>query len=354
MGPKSEKDTGSYRLPEGFGEALVNWYKVNARELPWRRDRDPYRVWLSEIMLQQTRAEAVKAYYERFLARCPDVFSLAQCGDDELMKLWEGLGYYARARLLKETAVIIASRGGRFPNTLEGLIVLPGIGPYTAGAIASICFGLPTPAVDGNVLRVVSRVVNSHTCISDPAAKKLAEDALRPVYKKVPANELTQSLMELGATVCLPNAALKCAICPAVRFCAGFFQNTASKLPVRAPKKERHAEERTVFLLRCGTLTAVKKRPEKGLLAGLFELPNVLGKLSAQSALDLVKSWGVQPVSLSRTLEREHVFTHIVWHMNCHTIECLNTDARFIWAGEEELFTNYALPTAFRKFLQCH
>ncbi|HWS29685.1 MAG TPA: A/G-specific adenine glycosylase [Clostridia bacterium] len=351
MEPKSNEDAGVYVLPEGFGEALVSWYRENARELPWRRDRDPYRVWLSEVMLQQTRAEAVKAYYERFLARCPDVFALARCNDDELMKLWEGLGYYSRARRLKETAVAVASHGGSFPDTLEGLLSLPGIGPYTAGAIASICFDRPAPAVDGNVLRVVSRVTDSRLCIDAPDAKKRVEDALRPIYKKVPANELTQGLMELGATVCLPNAALKCEICPIMRLCAGCRENTASKLPVRAPKKARRKEERTIFLLRFNALTAVKKRPEKGLLAGLFELPNILSKLDAQSALDLAASWGVSPVSLLSTLEREHVFTHIVWHMTCHTIECANADERFLWASGEELLKSYALPTAFRMFL---
>ena len=349
--PKHNKDLGAYSLPEGFSTALVSWYEVNARELLWRRDRDPYRVWLSEIMLQQTRVEAVKAYYERFLKRCPDIYSLAQCSDDELMKLWEGLGYYSRARRLKETAVLIVSQGGRFPTTLKGLLALPGIGPYTAGAIASICFNLPTPAVDGNVLRVVSRVANSHICINDPNAKKLAEDALRPIYKKAPANELTQSLMELGATICLPNAALKCEICPVAHLCAGYSNKTASKLPVRQPKKEKRMEERTVLLLRCGSLTAIQKRPETGLLAGLFELPNVIGKLDAQSSLDLAISWGVQPVSILNTRKRKHVFTHIVWHMTCHIIECLSADDRFLWASEEELRTSCALPTAFRVFL---
>jgi A/G-specific adenine glycosylase len=349
--PNDNKDLGAYNLPEGFGEALVNWYMLNARELLWRRDRDPYHVWLSEIMLQQTRVEAVKAYYERFLIRCPDVFSLAKCSEDELMKLWEGLGYYSRARRLKETAVLIASQGGRFPNTLNGLLALPGIGPYTAGAIASICFNLPTPAVDGNVLRVISRVANSHMCINDPNTKKLTEDLLRPVYGKAPANELTQSLMELGATICLPSTKLKCEICPVAHVCAGYSNKTASRLPVRQPKKEKRSEERTVLLLHCDSLTAVQKRPGTGLLAGLFELPNVKGKLDAQSSLDLVRSWGVQPISLISTLERKHVFTHIVWHMTCHIIECLNADDRFLWASEEMLLTSCALPTAFRMFL---
>ncbi|MCE5235061.1 MAG: A/G-specific adenine glycosylase [Clostridiaceae bacterium] len=349
---KTNPEPAAYALSSGFGAALAAWYRENARDLPWRRDRDPYRVWLSEIMLQQTRVEAVKAYFERFLTRCPDIFSLAAGGDEALMKLWEGLGYYARARRLKETAKLIVSlHGGRFPCTLEGLRALPGIGPYTAGAIASICFDLPTPAVDGNVLRVVTRVVNRAESVDDPAVKRRVESALGAIYPEANAGDLTQGLMELGATVCLPNSRPKCSLCPVAHLCAGFQKGTAEGLPVRTPKKERREEEHTVFLLRCGSRTAVQKRPDTGLLARLFELPNLSGRLKAQEALDAAAAWNVAPVSLLKSTEKTHVFTHIVWHMTCYVILCARADARFLWADDGELAADYALPSAFRMFL---
>lgn len=352
---KEKKKTENHDvLPEGFGEALAAWYEKNARALPWRRDADPYRVWLSEIMLQQTRVEAVKLYYERFLTRFPDVFSLASGSDDELMKLWEGLGYYSRARRLKETAKAVATEyGGSFPDTLEGLRKLPGIGPYTAGAIASLCFERRTPAVDGNVLRVIARVLSLFESVDEPRVKRRVEEALSAVYEAPGARPsvLTQALMELGATVCVPNGRPKCEICPVSAFCEGLRQNTLSMLPVRTPKKERRVEERTVFLLRANGKTAVRKRPESGLLAGLFELPNVSGALDAQAALDAAAQWGVRPTALVTTQNRSHVFTHIVWHMTCYAVECAVESERFLWASKEELCESYALPSAFRMFL---
>ena len=349
---KNTNQANTFLLDASLGKALTQWYAQNARALPWRRDHEPYHVWLSEIMLQQTRAEAVKPYYERFLARFSDVFALARCSDEELLKLWEGLGYYSRARRVKEAAnVVVEKYGGRFPASYDELLSLPGIGPYTAGAIASICFNLPTPAVDGNVLRVVARVHGIFESVDEPSVKKRVEEALRRIYPTVNAGDFTQSLMELGATVCLPNGRPKCELCPVAQFCAAHKNNTVSALPVRTPKKEKREETRTVFLLRCGGQTAILKRAEKGLLEGLWELPNVLGELDAQQALDQVAAWNVLPVSLSGTLRRTHVFTHIVWRMTCHIIECSRTDARFVWADESELSSRYALPSAFRLFL---
>lgn len=349
---KNSTQANAFLLDAALGEALTQWYTQNARALPWRRDRNPYHVWLSEIMLQQTRTEAVKPYYERFLARLSDVFALARCSDEELMKLWEGLGYYSRARRLKETACAVVEKyGGRFPASYEELLCLPGIGPYTAGAIASICFNLPTPAVDGNVLRVIARVHGIFESVDEPSVKKRVEDALRRIYPTVDAGDFTQSIMELGATVCLPNGRPKCELCPVAPLCAALKNNAVSTLPVRTPKKKKLEEMRTVFLLRCGGQTAILKRAETGLLGGLWELPNVLGELDAQQALDAAAAWGMFPVSLTGTLRRTHIFTHIVWRMTCHIIECSRTDARFVWADKSELSSRYALPSAFRQFL---
>ena len=223
---------------------LLPWFEQNKRDLPWRQNRDPYRVWLSEIMLQQTRVEAVKGYYARFLAALPDIAALAACDDDLLHKLWEGLGYYSRVRNLKKAAnVILEEHGGRFPRDYAAIRSLPGIGDYTAGAICSICFDLPTPAVDGNVLRVISRIMNDATPIDLPAQKKKIRDALQEIYP-AQAGDFTQALMELGATVCGPNRAPDCEHCPCRSICLGYLAGTAQQLPVKSPKKEKRREDR--------------------------------------------------------------------------------------------------------------
>ena len=237
-------------------QPLLNWFRTHARTLPWRADREPYHVWLSEIMLQQTRVEAVRGYYARFLAAAPDVFALAALPEAQLLKLWEGLGYYNRARKAQECARVIAARGGVWPDTVEGLLALPGIGPYTAGAIASICFERPAAAVDGNVLRVCARVLDDATPIDNAAHKAALTAALSACYPAGHCGDFTQALMELGATVCGPNRAPQCADCPIAALCLARAHGTASALPVKAPKRAKRAEEHTVFCLRCGGRTA--------------------------------------------------------------------------------------------------
>ena len=256
-------------------QPLLDWFQAHARTLPWRADREPYHVWLSEIMLQQTRVEAVRGYYARFLAAAPDVFALAALPEAQLLKLWEGLGYYNRARKAQECARVIAARGGVWPDTVEGLLALPGIGPYTAGAIASICFERPAAAVDGNVLRVCARVLDDTTPIDNAAHKTALTAALSACYPAGHCGDFTQALMELGATVCGPNRAPQCADCPIAALCLARAHGTASALPVKAPKRAKRAEEHTVFCLRCGDRLAVERRPDSGLLAGL--LPAVRG-----------------------------------------------------------------------------
>ena len=258
-------------------KALLPWYKENRRDLPWRQDRDPYHIWVSEIMLQQTRVEAVKGYYARFLKTLPTVSALANCDDELLHKLWEGLGYYSRVRNLKKAAQqMIEQHDGKFPEEYDQLLRLPGIGEYTAGAICSIAFGKSTPAVDGNVLRVISRITDDSTPIDTPAYKKQVQQALQAVYP-VEAGDFTQALMELGATVCGPNRKPDCHNCPCKTFCLGHQNKTAENLPVKSPKRQRKTEEYTVFVLSCDGKIALQKRPAKGLLAGLWQFPNVKG-----------------------------------------------------------------------------
>lgn len=330
--------------------ALLPWFEQNKRQLPWRQDKEPYHVWLSEIMLQQTRVEAVKGYYQRFLQALPTIGALADAQDAQLHKLWEGLGYYSRVRNLKKAAqVVMEHHGGHLPESYEEILALPGIGPYTAGAISSICFDLPRPAVDGNVLRVVSRLLNEMTPIDSPAYKKSVEQRLARIYPQQ-AGDFTQSLMELGATLCGPNWAPRCEECPCREFCRGYAAGTAAQLPVKSPKKEKKQEEKTVFILSCGGRYALRKRPEAGLLAGLWEFPNVSGRLEMEQGLEMVRTWGLEPKTPFRQVRRQHIFTHIRWEMNGLYLEVDQPGGAFTWLTAQELETQAALPTAFRQF----
>ncbi len=330
--------------------AALPWYYTNRRDLPWRADREPYHIWLSEIMLQQTRVEAVKGYYARFLEALPTIAALADCEDDLLHKLWEGLGYYSRVRNLKKAAQIIQTQyGGIFPKDHAQVLALPGIGDYTAGAICSIAFDQPTPAVDGNVLRLVSRLLNDPAPIDLPATKKAVQQALAQIYP-AQAGDFTQTLMELGATLCGPNRPPDCERCPCRSFCLGCQQGTAAALPVKSPKKEKRQEERTVFILRCQDQYALEKRPNKGLLAGLWQFPNVSGQLDTQQALEQLRTWGLHPRQLQKEILRKHIFTHIQWNMKGIYLEVETPEGPFSWFNTQQINTQAALPTAFRLF----
>ena len=334
------------RLPE----ALLPWFEQNKRDLPWRKEREPYHVWLSEIMLQQTRVEAVKGYYARFLETLPTIEALANCDDDTLYKLWEGLGYYSRVRNLKKAAnVIMNEHGGIFPRRYDQVRALPGIGDYTAGAICSICYDMPTPAVDGNVLRVVSRITEDDTPIDLPACKKKVQLMLSEAYP-AQAGDFTQALMELGATLCGPNWKPRCGECPCAAFCGGNLHGTAEQFPVKSPKKEKKIQEKTVFICSCDGKYAIRKRSERGLLAGLWEFPNVEGKLTTQAALAAASALGLHPREIRRQVERKHIFTHIQWQMTGIYLESAQTDLDFVWMTPEEIDRDAALPTAFRQF----
>ena len=335
---------------EKLPAALLPWFEENKRDLSWRQDREPYHIWLSEIMLQQTRVEAVKGYYTRFLEALPTIEDLAKADDELLHKLWEGLGYYSRVRNLKKAAGIIMERyGGVFPQGYEDLLALPGIGAYTAGAICSIAFGQKKAAVDGNVLRVVSRLTENDTPIDSPAYKREVQTALEAVYPEA-AGAFTQALMELGATVCGPNWTPRCDECPCRDFCGGHLHGTAEQFPMKKPKSERKVEDRTVLILSCDGRYALNKRPDRGLLAGLWEFPNVTGRLEATQAIEAAQVLGFRPVEILRQADKKHIFTHIQWNMRGLYMETAEICDEFVWMTADEIEKSAALPTAFRQF----
>ena len=305
-------------------EPLLTWFDCNKRELPWRRDKEPYHVWISEIMLQQTRIEAVMGYYARFLDTLPDVESLSKVDDDALMKLWEGLGYYSRARNLKKATVAIMDEyGGAFPQTYAELVKLPGIGEYTAGAIASICFDEKVPAVDGNVLRVIARVQGSKENVLLPQTKKTVTEQLKKIMPQR-AGAFNEGLMELGELVCLPNGTPLCDSCPLNEHC------TAYKI---------------------GVTEQIEKRPDTGLLSGMYQLPNVEGFRTEEELRDILQKWGVEPIDITFTKKAKHVFTHIDWYMKAYHANVKKHHDHFIWVTADELKDSYPLPTAFQKLL---
>lgn len=332
---------------------LSAWFAENRAVLPWRELRSPYRTWVSEIMLQQTRTAAVIPYFERFMSAFPDVQALADADGETLMKLWEGLGYYSRARNLHRAAGEIVSRfGGELPRTAKELRSLPGIGEYTAGAIASICFGEPEPAVDGNVLRVVARLCASDADIALAETKRAVTEALREVYPTDgSAGILTEGLMELGERVCIPNGEPKCLACPLAEICEGLREGKQNDLPVKRPKKARRIRPCTVLLLRCADRYAILRRPQKGLLAGLWEFPNEDGHLTKTDALRFAEAIGAHPASATPSGEATHVFTHIEWHMVGWLVECETMPDSLTWVTSAEIRETYSVPKAFRAYL---
>lgn len=324
---------------------LLEWYRDNARDLPWRKDPTPYHVWLSEVMLQQTRVAAVLDYYRRFLDEAPTVSALAALPEERLLKLWQGLGYYNRARNLQRAArCIMEEHGGVFPSSYDAVRALPGIGDYTAGAICSIAFGLPVSAVDGNVLRVTARISGDETDITTPAMKRKVAAALEKVMPLSAAGTFNQALMELGATVCLPNGAPQCGRCPARDFCRAHLEGRTEVLPVKAAKKARRIEERTVWLLFHENRVALRRRPARGLLAGLWEFPNELGACASPPA-----QWGFTLRSVEYAGQAKHIFSHIEWHMTLQAAEVVGDDLPlgWVWADHTALQERYAVPAAF-------
>jgi len=334
-----------------IAEPLLAWYDGHKRTLPWRENRDPYRIWVSEIMLQQTRVAAVLPYYEQWMRELPDVKALADLEEGRLMKLWEGLGYYSRARNLQKAAkVIMQDYGGVFPDKREELLKLPGIGEYTAGAIASIAFEERVSAVDGNVLRIAARVAEIGEDILDTKVKKSITTMIDTALPQERCGDFNQALMDLGATVCLPNGKPLCGECPLFHICAARAAGTEETLPVRKKKTKRRKEEMTVYLLLCEDKVALRRRSGEGLLAGLWEFPHVSGSLSEQDAAKPVKDWGLRIIDWREQLKAKHIFTHVEWHMTGYVLSVRGEQPEFTWADEETL-QELAVPSAFAKFL---
>lgn len=337
---------------------LLHWYKQNARILAWRENPKPYYVWVSEIMLQQTRVEAVKSYFDRFILALPDINSLASIPEDNLLKLWEGLGYYNRARNMQKAAqIVMKQHNGSLPADHTLLLSLPGIGSYTAGAIASIAFGLQAPAVDGNVLRVLKRIAGSFDDITKDKVKKDLEQDICSILPKEQPGDYNQALMELGATICLPNGKPLCDNCPVVHLCNAHQQHTELLIPVKPPKKPRRLEDKTVLLFEYQGKYAIQKRPAKGLLAGLFELPSLGEKHSIEHIEDVLHQYGLSDFTVASLGESKHIFSHIEWHMIGYHIAMKNQPKqnidlfdRICWADLHELKTKYSLPAAFHYY----
>ena len=331
---------------------LLAWYEVNKRDLPWRGTADPYRVWVSEIMLQQTRVAAVLPYYLRWMEELPTVEALAAVSEERLMKLWQGLGYYSRARNLRRAAqVIVEEFGGEFPGTYEQLLRLPGVGDYTAGAVASIAFAQPVPAVDGNVLRIAARVADIREDIMDPKARRRFRELVAASVPKECPGIYNQALMDLGATVCLPNGAPECGRCPLAALCEANRLGIQDQLPVRRRKAPRRVEEMTVYLLLCGEKAALRCRGDRGLLAGLWEFPHVPGALDEAAAAGPVERWGLTPRSWERKILARHIFTHVEWHMTGYLLTVGGECPEFTWADRESLEA-LAVPSAFARYLE--
>lgn len=338
-----------------IAKPLLTWYDSGRRILPWREDPTPYHVWLSEIMLQQTRVEAVKPYYDRFICRLPDIESLASVEEEELLKLWEGLGYYNRARNLKKSAIQISTEyGGKMPEDYDKLMELTGVGSYTAGAIASIAFGKPVPAVDGNVLRILSRLRADDRDIMDAKVKKAIEEELRAVIPKERPGDFNQALMELGATVCVPNGSPKCGQCPWKEICQAKRQGNASEYPKKRAKKARSIEKKTVLLIQYEQRIALNKRPSEGLLAGMYEFPSIEGHQEEKKVIAYLKRLGVMPLRIRRLEPAKHIFTHKEWHMTGYYIRVddLTGMGEYVFVDPAEIKNKYPVPSAYAAYMK--
>ena len=338
-----------------IAKPLLTWYDSGRRILPWREDPTPYHVWLSEIMLQQTRVEAVKPYYDRFICRLPDIESLASVEEEELLKLWEGLGYYNRARNLKKSAIQISTEyGGKMPEDYDKLMELTGVGSYTAGAIASIAFGKPVPAVDGNVLRILSRLRADDRDIMDTKVKKAIEEELRALIPRERPGDFNQALMELGATVCVPNGSPKCGQCPWKEICQAKRQGNASEYPKKRAKKARSIEKKTVLLIQYEQRIALNKRPSEGLLAGMYEFPSIEGHQEEKKVIAYLKQLGVMPLRIRRLEPAKHIFTHKEWHMTGYYIRVddLTGMGEYVFVDPAEIKNKYPVPSAYAAYMK--
>ncbi len=340
-----------------ISQPLLEWYDAGRRILPWREEPTPYHVWVSEIMLQQTRVEAVKPYYDRFMTHLSDIKALAEAEEEQLLKLWEGLGYYNRVRNLNKAArMIMEEYEGEMPDSYEQLQTLPGIGSYTAGAIASIAFGEAVPAVDGNVLRVLARLRMDERDIMQQTVKKQVEEELLISMPKERPGDFNQALMELGAMVCTPNGAPKCGECPWESMCLAHHSGRELEFPVKSPKKARTIEQKTILLLRDENKAALKKRPSKGLLAGMYEFPWIEGHLSEAEVLQYLKEKGLCVLHIKPLTDSKHIFTHKEWHMKGYAVRVDELAEKtgmdeLVFADCKEAIEKYPIPSAFAAYL---
>lgn len=334
-------------------EPLLAWYPSHARILPWREEPTPYHVWVSEIMLQQTRVEAVKPFYARFMDALPDVRALAECETDRLLKLWEGLGYYNRVRNMQTAAqTIISEYGGVVPADYEELLKLKGIGRYTAAAICSIAYNRPAAAVDGNVLRIMMRVAEDDSDIAKQTVKTRVEEALRPIIPDGRAGMFTQAMMELGATVCVPNGEPLCSECPWQEMCLSHAHGTTDRIPVKAKPKARRLEKKTVLVIRDGDRVLLQKRPDRGLLAGMYEFPHIEGFSSEKAVLDFVRAQGLSPIRIQKLPDAKHIFSHVEWRMCGYAVlvEEPQTESGFFFVEPQASEEHYAIPAAYAAY----
>ncbi len=346
---------GKYKLAD-IPIPLLKWYDKNRRILPWRENPDPYRVWVSEIMLQQTRVEAVKPYFERFMKALPGIAALAQAEEELLLKLWEGLGYYNRVRNLQKAAIQVEKLyDGRMPDTYEELLRLSGIGSYTAGAIASIAFGRMVPAVDGNVLRVVARLRRDERLVTDPKVKEAVEQELKEIMPPERPGDFNQAMMEIGACVCIPNGAPLCDKCPLESICMAHKTGTEQAYPKKQAKKPRKVEEKTILIVRDGNRAAIRKRAGKGLLAGMYEFPSMEGFRTAEEVVDYLADNGLKILHIRPLETAKHIFTHKEWHMKGYMVRVDELEPQkaggftesWLYIEPEETRDKYPIPSAF-------
>lgn len=333
---------------------LLAWYDANRRVLPWREEVSPYRTWVSEIMLQQTRVQAVLPYFQRFMDAAPDVAALAAMPEQQLMRLWQGLGYYSRARNLKRAAqTVVQDFGGEFPDSYDDLRRLAGIGDYTAGAILSIAFGQAVPAVDGNVLRVFARLYNDDADVMTPAAKRLFTRRVLDQMPKATPGPYNEALMELGALVCIPGTP-HCEACPLADRCLGYAAGRAGELPVKPAPKAKTTVPVTVALVESDAGLLLQRRPAKGLLAGLWQPAAWEKALTKDELTAALAKLGVQATLTEPLPPAKHVFTHRVWQLSGwrgRAGACALPDG-FVWAAPEQLAEVYPVPNAFGAYVK--
>ena len=338
---------------EKYTEKIVEWYQKNKKDLPWRKDKDPYHIWISEIMLQQTRIEAVIEYYQRFLKHLPDIQSLAEVKEETLLKLWEGLGYYNRARNLKNAAMqIMTEHQGKFPTTYVEMLKLKGIGEYTASAISSICYNEPQVTIDGNVLRVFTRFYNDQRNVDEQKTKKSIRESLQKIIPKE-SGDFNQGLMEIGETICIPKGVPKCKICPLKKDCLACHNNTYQELPIRKEKAEKKQENYTILLFQYQDEFAIYQRKQESLLSNLWAFPHLEGFFSKEEIETYLKKQNINYQGIQKRISNTHIFTHKKWHMISYQIELESKEnlSQFTWKTISKIKEEYSIPTAYKPFL---